>query len=110
MYKDKNYCKFCSTEIDFNFKDTAVCPYCSRELTVHDVVPGWKVETNVARLKAMHSLMCETNAEGIYMTWATLGVPDCPSEEDFFDIAVDEEECKEMFDLFKELISKKGYW
>lgn len=110
MYNDKDYCKACGSVIDFNYKETTICPVCNTELTAENVVPGWRMETNVTRLKAMHDLMCEANAESIYMTWATLGVPDCPSEQDFFEIALDEEECKEIFELFKELINKKGYW
>ena len=51
--------------------------------------------------------MCEANNENIYMVWIYL-MPDCPSEEDFADIAINDEQYNECFDLFVELIAKKG--
>lgn len=108
--RDKDFCTNCGAEIDFNYKEETVCPVCNKTLTATDVMPGWKVETNMNRLKAMHNLMCEANSENIYWTWAALGCPDCPSEDDFFSIALDEQECKETYELFLELIQKKGYW
>lgn len=107
---NKDFCKNCGAEIDFNYKEETVCPRCNKTLTAIDVVPGWKVQTNMNRLKAMHDLMCEANLETIYWVWASDGIPDCPSEDDFFFVALDEEECKEHFDLFLRLITKKGYW
>ena len=41
------------------------------------------------------------------MTWIYL-MPDCPAEEDFESIAIDDEQYSECFDLFVKLISKKG--
>ena len=64
-------------------------------------------ETRIAQLKAMHKLMLNANDEGIYMTWICR-VPDCPMEEDFEEIADDDEEYNECFNLFVKLISKEG--
>lgn len=103
---ENKYCincgRFCTTE--------EVCPICGKKLTMDNTMPEWKLEHNMRKLKAMHELMCLANDENIYMAWATEGMPDCPSEQDFFEVALEEEECEEMFELFKELIQKKGYW
>ena len=45
------------------------------------------IESRKAQLKAMHEVMCNTNDEGLYMRWISLGVPDCPTEDDFEFIA-----------------------
>ena len=66
------------------------------------------IESRINQLKAMHTLMTEANDENIYMHWATLAVPDCPSEDDFEYIAQDEELYNECFDLFVKLIALKG--
>ena len=65
-------------------------------------------EARVTQLKAMHELMCNANDEGIYMTWITTGVPDCPTEDDFEWIAEDDQAYDECFDLFVKLIARKG--
>lgn len=66
-------------------------------------------ETRIAQLKAMHELMTSANDEELYMTWITLGVPDCPSEDDFESIAEDDEMYNECFDLFAGLIANEGF-
>ena len=71
------------------------------------VIAGWTREARINQLKAMHNLMCEANDELIYMRWICL-VPDCPMEEDFIDIASDDEQYNECFDLFIRLIAKNG--
>ena len=60
------------------------------------------------QLKLMHDLMLNANDEMIYMRWIELGVPDCPTDDDFESIAEDTETYNEIFDLFVELITKKG--
>lgn len=67
------------------------------------------IRVRIEQLKAMHSLMMNTNDEEIYMTWIALGVPDCPREDDFEDIAEDDESYNECFDLFIRLIADKDY-
>lgn len=62
------------------------------------------IEMRVAQLKAMHELMINANDEGIYMTWITGWIPDCPTEEDFIDCAENDEWYNETFDLFVKLI------
>lgn len=64
-------------------------------------------EARIAQLKLMHKLMVEANDENIYMRWIYL-MPDEPTAEDFEDIAEDDEDYNECFDLFVELISLKG--
>ena len=66
-------------------------------------------ETRITQLKAMHELMMSANDEELYMTWIILGVPDCPSEDDFEYIAEDNESYNECFDLFAGLIADKGF-
>jgi hypothetical protein len=65
------------------------------------------LECKVRQLKAMHELMLMANDEEIYMTWIYT-VPDEPSEQDFIEIASDEKEYNEVFDLFLRLINDEG--
>ena len=55
----------------------------------------------------MHALMCEANDESIYMSWIYT-MPDCPSEDDFLYIAMDDKNYNECFDKFVRLIAKDG--
>lgn len=64
-------------------------------------------ESRITQLKAMHKLMCNANDEDIYMSWILL-MPDEPTEQDFVDIAEDDEDYNDCFDLFVRLIAKKG--
>ena len=66
-------------------------------------------EIRYKQLKAMHKVIQETNDGNIYFSWATIGVPDCPTDMDFYDIARNEEEYNEIVDLFIKLISQRGY-
>lgn len=59
----------------------------------------------IRKLKAMHEMMLNIDDEEYYMTWIYT-IPDEPSEEDFIDIASDEEEYKHVEELFKRLIVK----
>ena len=65
------------------------------------------LEEKVNQLKAMHELILNANDEEIYMTWIYT-VPDEPSEQDFIEIASDEKEYNEVFDLFLRLINDEG--
>lgn len=64
-------------------------------------------ETRIKQLKAMHELMTLANDEDIYMAWIYT-MPDEPSEEDFEDIAEDDEMYNECFDAFVRLIKHEG--
>ena len=64
-------------------------------------------EARINQLNLMHRLMIEANDENIYMTWILL-MPDEPTDEGIEDIAMDDEAYNECFDLFVELIAKKG--
>ena len=51
-----------------------------------------KIAMRVSILKSMHEYIRQfSNDERAYMDWVTLGVPDCPSEYDFIDIASDDD-------------------
>ena len=103
-----HYCKECGDPIEFEYgKSTAHCPVCDKDVERKDTISGYKRDARVAQLKAMHQLMCEANDESIYMTWIYT-VPDCPSDEDFIDIAMDDEQYNECFDKFVRLIAKNG--
>ena len=105
------YCKHCGSitkEMGMTNDGLKYKCECSDELLNYDeVIPGFTREARINQLKAMHNLMCEANDENIYMVWIYL-MPDCPSEEDFADIAISDEQYNECFDLFVELIAKKG--
>ena len=102
------YCKECGSVVQFTYKQTTtICPNCGKELMYKDIMPGWVRDTRIEQLKAMHTLMCSANDEDITMDWLSLGVPDCPSDEDYIDIALDDENYNEIFDLFVELIKNE---
>ena len=102
------YCKECGHHIEFQYGEmTAYCPVCDGEITRKDTIDGYTRDARINQLKAMHKLMCNANDENIYMTWIYL-MPDCPSEDDFVDIAISDEQYNECFDLFVKLIAKTG--
>lgn len=106
-----HYCKNCGhkvEEIDPINEEQAYRCECQKEpLKWNEVIAGFTKEARINQLKAMHDLMLEANDEGIYMTWIYL-MPDCPSDVDFEDIAIDDKAYNECFDLFVKLIAKKG--
>ena len=105
------YCKSCGREAEEAGTFAGVLKYkceCKSELlNYNEVIPGHTKDARITQLKAMHNLMCEANDENIYMSWIYL-MPDCPSEEDFESIAIDDEQYNECFDLFVKLIAKEG--
>lgn len=102
------YCKECGHKIEFQYGEIiAYCPVCDKEIHRKDTISGYTLYARITQLKAMHALMTEANDESIYMSWIYL-MPDCPSEDDFMDIAIDDEQYNECFDLFVRLIAKNG--
>lgn len=69
----------------------------------------YKTETRVKQLKLMHQLMCTTNDEGLYITWVSVGVPDCPQDDDFELIAEDNDAYNNICELFTRLVAEKGF-
>ena len=103
-----HYCKKCGHHIEFQYGDaTGYCPICDKEIARKEAICGSTRDARIRQLKAMHELMTEANDENIYITWIYI-VPDCPSEEDFESIAIDDEQYNECFDLFVKLIAKDG--
>ena len=103
-----HYCKECECRIEFQYgENTGYCPICNKNVERKDAIAGHTRDARVAQLKAMHQLMCEANDESIYMSWIYT-VPDFPSNEDFIDIAMDDEQYNECFDKFVKLIAKNG--
>jgi DNA-directed RNA polymerase subunit RPC12/RpoP len=104
----KYYCRECGAEIQTEYGiNEYTCPVCKKEIAYKDIMRSWMLDARVTQLKAMHNLMCEANDERIYFSWITI-VPDCPTHEDFVDIAMDDEEYNEVFDLFVKLIKYEG--
>ena len=58
-------------------------------------------------LKAMHRIVCCFNHEDAYIRWINL-VPDCPSEDDFADMAEDDDDMNDAAKLFRTLIKWYG--
>lgn len=102
-----SYCRECGSIIHMNEKGNYYCNQCQKEIERKNVVRGWVKEARITQLKAMHQLMSQANDESIYMSWIYL-MPDCPSEEDFVDIAFDDDMYNECFDKFVRLIQKDG--
>ena len=108
----KKYCKNCGQVVEEtcmeNVKDRLFkCNCMDRLLRYNEVISGYTKNSRIAQLKAMHQLMCNANDENIYMSWIYL-MPDCPMEDDFIDLALDDNQYNECFDLFVKLIAKKG--
>ena len=102
------YCKKCGVLLNFEYGITQThCPGCNTTVQYADTTAQHTINARMKQLQSMHDLMAEANDEGIYMTWIYL-MPDCPSEEDFLDIAMDENLYNECFDLFVRLIKKDG--
>ena len=102
------YCKRCGHPVEFEYGETETnCPKCNITIPKSDTIAGYTREARINQLKAMHALMCEANDERIYMRWI-LYMPDEPMEEDFIDIASDDEQYNECFNVFVNLISKNG--
>ena len=103
------YCPDCGGAIETEYGKTQyVCPCCGSKHMLKELISNWVRDARVSQLKAMHTIMCNTNDEDIYMAWVTNGVPDCPSEDDYVSIALDKEAYNECFDLFVKLVQKKG--
>lgn len=81
---------------------------CTDGLLFNDkVIRGFTRQSRIDQLKAMHELMKLANDESIYFSWITY-MPDEPSEEDFIDIAMNDELYNECFDVFVRLIKLKN--
>ena len=102
------YCKECGHHVEFEYgKFTGYCPICDKEVDRKETMSAYKRNSRVKQLKAMHELMLNANDEEIYMSWICI-MPDEPSEEDFVDIALDDEQYNECFDTFVRLITRNG--
>ena len=102
------YCRDCGHQVYFESGEIiSFCPTCKKEIKRTDTIRGFTRDARIDQLKAMHELMLSANDEEIYMTWITIGVPDAPSEEDFENIAIDDEAYNECFDLFVKLIANE---
>ena len=105
-----NYCKKCGRKVKEIMVDGPrifQCECQKEPLNRHAIIPGLTKEARINQLKAMHNLMTEANDESIYMSWIYT-MPDCPTEDDFESIAIDDEQYNECFDKFVRLITKPG--
>ena len=101
-------CKTCTHPIEINPEaNTAYCANCGKELTPKETIGSWTLDARMDQLRAMHTLMQNANDEGIYMSWIYT-MPDGATEEDFKDIALDDDMYNECFDAFVRLIKKEG--
>jgi hypothetical protein len=101
-------CRNCGNKINFEYgKETVYCTGCKKEIARLDTISDYVFHARMTQLKAMHELMRNANDEEIYMSWICL-MPDEPREEDFKDIALDDESYNECFDLFIKLIKDEN--
>lgn len=102
------YCRICGHHINFQYGEmTGYCPICDREVDRKSTIEGYTRDARIKQLKAMHQLMCQANDESIYMSWIYT-MPDCPTEDDFIDIAMDDDDYNACFDAFAKLIKYDG--
>lgn len=103
----KRICRYCG-EIVYIDPDIPIhCYKCDRDLEPNELISSWSLKARIQQLKSMNELICQANDEGIYYSWIYL-MPDEATEEDFKEIALDDEQYNECFDLFVKLIAKKG--
>lgn len=62
-----------------------------------------RFDKRIELLKAMNEIVMHLDDEETYYRWIDL-VPDCATEEDFKDIAQDDDDMQEICDLFMELV------
>ena len=89
-----------------DYKGTAL------KITIYeDITPAKERKSieRVAQLKVMHKFMSSSNDEELYMRWIVGGIPDCPSEDDFENVADDEELYTDCCNLFTELVQKDSW-
>jgi len=59
-------------------------------------------------LKQMHNIMLHMNNENAYYDWIQLGVPDCPSKEDYEYISDNNDDFNESVEWFVRCIKVYG--
>ena len=105
------YCKKCGNKVEeidpIDGKRAYKCGCQEEPLKWNEVIAGFTKDARINQLKAMHNLMIEANDEYIYMSWIYL-VPDCPNNDDFEEIAINDELFNECFDKFVQLIARPG--
>lgn len=82
------------------------------KITIYeDVTPTSEMTNNerITQLRIMHKFMTNSNDEELYMQWVAGGVPDCPSDDDFENIAGDDELYSGCCNLFTDLVQKDGW-
>lgn len=104
----QKYCKECGSLVAFEYGATETdCPNCGK-VSYDKTMHTFTLEIRMTQLKAMDEIMSNANDEYIQFAWFTDGIPNGPSEDDFFSVALQDEDYNEIFDLFVELIAKKG--
>ena len=63
---------------------------------------------NLELAKAMHTIIQACNNEEAYFRWIVGWIPDEPCEDDFEDLAEDEENMAEQCELFRSIIKQYG--
>lgn len=102
------YCRTCGHHISFeSLNATGYCPICDREIERKNTIMGCVKDTRIKQLKAMHELMCLSNDECVYSSWVYT-MPDCPTEDDFICMAMDDDDYNACFDAFVKLIKYDG--
>ena len=104
------YCRHCGSMVTpLEEKGTYSCKCVEFPLHRGDVILAFIAESRRARVKAMHELVRLANDENFYMRWIYL-VPDEPTNDDFLDIALDEELYADTIKLFKQLVAKENFF
>lgn len=102
------FCPHCGSEVETEYGEVRyTCSSCKQKLHLSDLVSHWTLNARIKQLRAMNTLMCNCNHEGIYERWIYL-MPDGATEEDLFNIALSEKDYNECFDLFLKLVAENG--
>lgn len=70
----------------------------------------YKTKFRVNQLKAMHKMLLTASLDEIYSEWIMEGIPDEPIEEDFINIAEDDDEYWRVVELFQLLVNERGFY
>lgn len=69
-----------------------------------------KKKARIEILKRMQNVACRMNLECAYEYWSMYGIPDEPSEDDYVDIADDDEQYEEIAQIFVNMIYRYAHY
>ncbi len=66
------------------------------------------LDSRIAALRLCHEEIINLGDEEAYEWWIAMGIPDCPSRDDFKYIAKNDEEYEDTLKLYKKIMYEYG--